>query len=105
MKYTYEEAIRFLTGDPDDDPGRYLSTYSRKHEYLGKVTVLDETIEDYDDEGNVTSFKVVQFENCEEPIGYSYCSNSWSDYESDEPGAFCKVEKRLVEVWCEKKES
>jgi hypothetical protein len=104
MKYTYEEAIRFLTQDPENDsPENYMYSWS-KHEYLGKVTVLSETIEDYY-EGNVTAFKVVQFENCEEPIGYSYCSNSWNDYDSDEPGTFCKVEKRLVEVWCVKKES
>lgn len=103
MKYTFEEAIRFLTGEPDDKPENYMYSWS-KHEYLGKAEILDETIEDYY-EGNLTNFKVVQFENCEEPIGYSYSSNSWSDYEDDEPGTFCKVEKRLVEVWCEKKES
>lgn len=95
MKYTFEEAVKLLA-EFGNEVNEYLDGWL-DHEHLGPVKTLSSEIVGYY-EGNVDYFKVVQFENCDEPIGYSYSSNSWDDYRN-EAGTFHKVHKEAVEVW------
>jgi hypothetical protein len=95
MKFTFEEAVSLLK-EMGNEIGEYMDGWC-DHEQLGKPKTLSSEIVGYY-EGNVETFQVVQFENCDEPIGYLSSSNSWDDY-GNEPGTFHKVHKETVEVW------
>lgn len=100
MKYTYEEVLEFLKS-AETGPDCYSGKYARPHSELGKAVCLHEEIVSYD-EGMLQTFSVYQFENCDEPIGYSTFTNSWDEgFEdfTDFSERFNKVEKRMAETW------
>lgn len=98
-KYTFEEAVKILKEAEVEETGIIQEIMEGwiDDDRLGKPKTLSNKIVGYY-EGNVEHFQVVQFENCEEPIGYCYSSNSWDDY-GNESGTFHKVHKETVEVW------
>lgn len=98
-KYTFEEAVKLLKYFPNEI-SEYVEGWM-SHEELGKSKVLQKDIVGYY-EGNVDWFTVVQFENCEEPIGVSYTTNSWDEGDRSDGIKFARVESKSAERWFKK---